>query len=94
MADSITCHICKRTSYHPEDVRYRYCGHCNAFHIGTGTPQERWAHMREIIIKAAGLWEASNAGKAPPENLRMRALAARYRFSYDWLMGRKNTPEL
>jgi hypothetical protein len=53
---------------------------------------QRWVHMREVIIKAAGVWEASNAGKSPPDNLKMRALAARYGFSYDWLMGRKDTP--
>lgn len=29
---SITCPRCQRTSYHPEDIRQRYCGHCHAFH--------------------------------------------------------------
>jgi hypothetical protein len=29
---NITCHMCQRTSYHPEDVRHRYCGHCHVFH--------------------------------------------------------------
>lgn len=29
---SITCPQCKRTSYHPEDIRQRYCGACHAFH--------------------------------------------------------------
>jgi ribosomal protein L37E len=29
---SITCHTCGRTSYHPEDVRQRYCGYCHVFH--------------------------------------------------------------
>lgn len=94
MTDSITCHLCSRTSSHPEDVRLRYCGFCNAFQLDRGTPDQRLAHMRKIVIKAAGVWEASNAGRAPPENLRMRALAARYGFSYDWLMGRKDTPEM
>lgn len=28
---SITCPDCGRTSYHPEDVRHRYCGYCKWF---------------------------------------------------------------
>ena len=32
---SITCPICRMTSYHPRDVEYRYCGNCHAF---TGLP--------------------------------------------------------
>lgn len=29
---AITCWTCGRTSYHPEDVRHRYCGACSVFH--------------------------------------------------------------
>lgn len=29
---SITCHVCKRTSYSLGDVEHRYCGHCKMFH--------------------------------------------------------------
>lgn len=29
---TITCRTCGRTSHAPEDVRNRYCGHCNVFH--------------------------------------------------------------
>lgn len=28
---SITCHRCGKTSFHLEDVRNRYCGHCHVF---------------------------------------------------------------
>jgi len=28
----IRCLICGRTSWHPEDVRNRYCGACKVFH--------------------------------------------------------------
>jgi hypothetical protein len=28
----ITCPKCHLTSYHPEDVRQRYCGNCHQFH--------------------------------------------------------------
>lgn len=31
-ADTITCRLCSMTSYHPEDIRQRYCGHCHVFH--------------------------------------------------------------
>lgn len=29
---SITCLKCGRESFHPEDVRHRFCGCCNVFH--------------------------------------------------------------
>lgn len=59
------------------------------------TPQEeRLAHLREVIIKAARQWEEQNAGKALPENPLLRAFAAHYGISYDWLMGRKARPEV
>jgi hypothetical protein len=28
---SLTCPHCKRTSYHPEDVKHSYCGNCHLF---------------------------------------------------------------
>lgn len=33
---SITCPVCKMTSYHPEDIRQGYCGNCHDF---TGSPE-------------------------------------------------------
>ena len=39
---TITCLRCKMTSHHPDDVQYRYCGRCEAFHAtivsGVGQP--------------------------------------------------------
>jgi hypothetical protein len=29
---SITCLFCFKTSFHPEDVKNRYCGNCHYFH--------------------------------------------------------------
>lgn len=29
---SITCPRCRWTSYNPNDVEQRYCGHCHMFH--------------------------------------------------------------
>ena len=29
---TITCPQCSRTSANPNDVRFRYCGACHAFH--------------------------------------------------------------
>jgi hypothetical protein len=29
---SFTCPRCRMTSYHPEDIAHRYCGHCHEFH--------------------------------------------------------------
>lgn len=31
---SITCPRCGRTTYNPNDIRERYCGHCHAWHEG------------------------------------------------------------
>lgn len=36
MPDSITCPVCHRTSYNPNDVREGYCGAC---HDWTSPPQ-------------------------------------------------------
>lgn len=36
---SITCPACGKTSYHPEDVRQRYCVRC---HWWTGDPMLAW----------------------------------------------------
>lgn len=27
----LTCHLCGFTSYHPTDVKYRYCGNCDVY---------------------------------------------------------------
>lgn len=32
---AIRCELCGRTSYHPMDVREKYCGHCRRFHDDT-----------------------------------------------------------
>jgi len=31
---SITCHKCGRTSHHPKDIQFHYCGNCNLWHDG------------------------------------------------------------
>ena len=31
---AIKCLTCGMTSWHPEDVRHRYCGNCHVFHEG------------------------------------------------------------
>ena len=31
MSDSITCPICKRTSYHPGDIEHQWCANCNMY---------------------------------------------------------------
>lgn len=39
-APSITCPRCRLTSYHPSDIRERYCGFCHRFHDDL-TPEAR-----------------------------------------------------
>jgi ribosomal protein L37E len=36
-AQSITCHVCGRTSYNPNDVQEKYCGFCRVFHQDRST---------------------------------------------------------
>ncbi|MFD9445493.1 hypothetical protein ACFWBR_42390 [Streptomyces sp. NPDC060006] len=38
---TFTCPRCTRTSHHPMDLRYGWCGHCSDY---TGTPTERASH--------------------------------------------------
>jgi len=30
--ESVTCPVCGKTSFNPNDVRERYCGNCHMFH--------------------------------------------------------------
>lgn len=30
--ERITCLICNMTSYHPQDIKHKYCGMCHDFH--------------------------------------------------------------
>lgn len=30
--EGITCRLCRATSFHPEDVRSKYCSQCGIFH--------------------------------------------------------------
>lgn len=41
-SDSITCPRCKKTSYHPEDIRQGYCGIC---HEWTSVPESDLGRM-------------------------------------------------
>lgn len=42
---SITCLKCRRTSYLPQDVKFKYCGHCNVFH------EDLWPPARKAWLK-------------------------------------------
>ncbi len=35
----IQCLVCGRISYHPEDIRERYCGSCHRFHEDADVPR-------------------------------------------------------
>jgi hypothetical protein len=37
MVLGIRCHTCDRVSFHPKDIRERYCGHCHVFHEAYAT---------------------------------------------------------
>lgn len=44
-ASSITCPECKRTSHHPQDVFYGYCGNCHRY---TGKPAGDQAELNKV----------------------------------------------
>lgn len=45
----ITCPTCQRTSYHPEDVRYGWCGHCCGYTSPPfGTPVDGPAGVKGV----------------------------------------------
>lgn len=39
---SIQCLGCGFTSYHPMDVKEKYCGHCHVFHEDIWPPDRQW----------------------------------------------------
>jgi hypothetical protein len=54
---SITCPVCKMTSYHPKDVEHGYCGNCHAFtrgEVNVMTVDETPSVMEQI---ATNNWE-------------------------------------
>jgi len=58
---SIKCLACGLTSYHPEDVRNRYCGKCHVFHedrfkgVTTTKPPPNAHLFRPMTGEAAGI---------------------------------------
>lgn len=46
MSESITCPKCGRTSHHPLDVKFRYCGNCHQYH--------------DLILRQFGLTESES----------------------------------
>ena len=46
----ITCPVCNMTSYHPEDVKHRYCGKCNTTTNGIVCTDQ-------CVHKRLGAWE-------------------------------------
>ncbi|MDB4278246.1 hypothetical protein N9917_01450 [Deltaproteobacteria bacterium] len=48
---AIKCLVCDMTSYHPEDMRQRYCGKCHQFHDDL----RKYAKTPRF---SAGLWDS------------------------------------
>jgi len=45
----IECHTCHNRSFNPNDIKHKYCAHCNVFHE-TGKPR-----TREDCIRLSGI---------------------------------------
>jgi hypothetical protein len=66
---SFTCPVCWRTSYHPEDEKWGYCGNCHDFTGGSGYGYQRYrssstpaGQEREMRMPTT-----NEDGKAQPE---------------------------
>ena len=58
MTDSITCPVCGRTSYNPNDIREGYCGYC---HDWTSTVVSDQEYARQSVT---GGWLLSDKAVA------------------------------
>jgi len=47
---NITCRICGRTSYNPNDIKERYCGFCHQFHEFMGLQVKNYESPRFLIL--------------------------------------------
>ena len=52
--ESIFCKVCGRESWHPQEVKQKYCGNCNQFHniMGGGL------YCKEVV--SPGIWVDQN----------------------------------
>jgi hypothetical protein len=66
---SYTCPVCWRTSYHPDDEKYSYCGNCHDFTGGYGYGNERYSSSRSPAGSEGKMRMPTNDedGKAQPE---------------------------
>lgn len=48
---SITCTRCHRTSYHPQDIARKYCGHCRVF-LNAGEYIIRDSRQAVVFVEA------------------------------------------
>lgn len=55
--ESITCPLCGWTSYNPNDIAHRYCGHCHIFH-----DDHRSAVALALAFSAAAASDFSRSG--------------------------------
>ena len=51
-APSITCPVCKRTSYHPMDVEMGWCGNCHGYTSAVDVIEVAKRVLREAKAKA------------------------------------------
>ena len=66
---SFTCPVCWRTSYHPDDEKYGYCGNCHDYTGGDGYGNERYRSSSSPAGSERKMRMPTNDkdGKAQPE---------------------------
>jgi hypothetical protein len=71
---SYTCPICSRTSYHPDDEKYSYCGNCHGFTGAYGYGNERHRSSSTPAGQERKMRMPTNDedGKAQPEVSQMQ----------------------
>lgn len=65
-----TCPDCTRTSHHPEDERYRYCGACHKFFTGEVDEPAEVVVLSQLIIEARAVLAHGMVQEYPREHAR------------------------
>jgi hypothetical protein len=54
---AIKCLVCGLTSWHPQDVEYRFCGKCDRFHDAPSAPPKPPPPKVAPAKPQSGLWD-------------------------------------
>ena len=59
---SITCPVCAKTSYHPQDIKHGWCAYCERYTTDTGKPMSSQDYVQRKVdalnaeVKSGSPW--------------------------------------